>query len=468
MDKKKMLAATLAVLFGTATFLPAQAQELAAELTEAEVFGWWDDETIAAEEANEILSLIDEGDMSQACALAEIYASHPCKTTEDSKATESPHKSAKGNRKKSQYHITAISKVRLDSTGNPSKHSEKILFSFYNFTLSLGNHELLTYKSKQGEAHFGQISTRELHSDIPLDTLWGTAISISFKKIQPSFLLDTSGTASAQIAARPFKKFSARAAYWYSDSGQSHSTNLMLDFPSGHIVTWYQIGQAKPLLYFRFRGNETNAFSWKAAGYLHGSDVPKYVRLSASIAKHKFWTSQSISFFAKDFFYTKTSASARIAAPLSSDSISGRLALDIESGPDFLRLHSKTTCKEASDNCEQIIFQTRLTSAHHAGNSTFSISGNLKSIHSYNDSKWTRPRTEIAASVTEKLSNKRENVFRIAAIAPDSRPGNNIQIRSEVHTVGRHLELSLIAAFRQKAGKSICPTHAQITSKIFF
>ena len=49
MGKRLLLMALMAVV-----------QVLAAELTEAKVFEWWDDGLIAPEEANEILSLMDE------------------------------------------------------------------------------------------------------------------------------------------------------------------------------------------------------------------------------------------------------------------------------------------------------------------------------------------------------------------------------------------------------------------------
>ena len=77
MDMEKLRAVALAALLGmAAALLPAHS----AELTEAKIFEWWDDGTIEAKEANEMLELMDEGNMQEACALAEIYANEPCGT----------------------------------------------------------------------------------------------------------------------------------------------------------------------------------------------------------------------------------------------------------------------------------------------------------------------------------------------------------------------------------------------------
>ena len=156
MNTKKMRSAALAAFLGMAVAsLPEQALAQTTEFTEAKVFEWWDDGFIAPEEANEILALMDEGNMHEACILAEIYAGEPCDDN-----LEKLREHYRG-------HITF--KLRFDSTGSISGHREELQFTFHRLTLRLGTQELLTYKSKRGEAHFGQISTRELHSAIPLD-----------------------------------------------------------------------------------------------------------------------------------------------------------------------------------------------------------------------------------------------------------------------------------------------------------
>lgn len=469
-------------------------------ISEAEVFEWWDDGTIAAEEADEILSLVDEGNMQQACALAEIYASHSCDAYEDTEDGVDPvhgtvpsHKKDAPKKRKNElsqkrYGGRILAKTRFDSTGTLARHREEIRFMFHNFTLLLGSRELLSYRSKRDEAHLGQVSTRELHSEIPLDTFWGTALAYSFGKVGVAALLDTAGTTSLQIATGPFRKFSAKAAYWkarerYPDNESTHdsespdtpgtphtlhSASLGLTFPFGHITTWYQAGQGKPLLHFRLSGRDSTAFSWRTSGYLHGSAYPQQARLSKSIAAHRFWTSQSVTFHAKEFLDTKVTASARIAAPLESDSISGRLALDMEGGPLFLRLQSKTTCREASNNCEQMIYQARLTTAHRTGNRTAAISGGVRAVQDRKKAGWERPRSEIATSITESLPGKRENALRIALVAPDSRPGHDIQIRSEARLAGEHLEFSLAATFRKANGDNFSATHAQLTTMVRF
>ena len=58
-------------------------------LDEAKVFEWWDSGVINSDEAREILDLIEEGNLQEACMLAEVYALEGC-TTESSR--EKPHR----------------------------------------------------------------------------------------------------------------------------------------------------------------------------------------------------------------------------------------------------------------------------------------------------------------------------------------------------------------------------------------
>ncbi|MBR4916080.1 MAG: hypothetical protein IKZ45_03245 [Fibrobacter sp.] len=500
MDTKKMHLIAIAVTLGAAIFpLPAHP----ADITEAQVFEWWDDGTIEADEANEMLTLLDEGRMQEACALAEIYANEPCETdtrapledgefagnnTAGSKTagkntagSKNAHKPSRSNpagtrtrSKKTPRHYSGhlSSKVRFDSAGNVTAHRKELLFNFHRATLRLGSQELLTYKGKRGEAHFGQISTRELHSAIPLDTLWGTAVAASFKHFQPSILLDTSGTASAQIAITPFKKFSASAAYWYGDSGHVHSTkkhsaSLSLAFPSGLIATWYQPGEPTPLIHFRLHGRDSSTISWRTTGYVHGDSIPLQAWLSPSIATRRFWTTQNISIRAKDPLNTRISTSARILSPLHSDSISGRLALDAESGPPAIRIGAKITCKEASENCRQTIYQGGARATRDFGTLSAALSGSARTQHDRADASWSRPRLEIGASVYESAPGKK-NQFKLSLVAPDALPHENLQIRSETRLAGEFLEFSLIATFKKTGRGKVRPAHAQIASKIFF
>ena len=53
-------------------------QATASPLDEAKVFDWWDNGIISAEEATEILDLLEEGNQEEACLLAQVYAQESC------------------------------------------------------------------------------------------------------------------------------------------------------------------------------------------------------------------------------------------------------------------------------------------------------------------------------------------------------------------------------------------------------
>ena len=479
MDMEKLRMAALAALLGTtAALLPAHS----AELTEARIFEWWDDGTIEAEEANEMLGLIDEGNMQEACALAEIHANEPCETEPAdeapanikpaSKKRQPQAKTARGKKPQKKYGGFLSTRMRLDSAGSVSAHREELRLDFYRLSLRLGSQELLTYRGKRGEAHLGQVSTREMHSAIPLDTLWGTALTYSLGKFSATALLDTSGTASAQFkASAPFKRgpfagMAARVAYWHADT--SHSASIALTFPAGQVAYWQQFGESAPLIHFRLHGRDSSTLSWRTTGYIHGEALPQPARLSASILKNRFWTTQNISYRAGGLLDTRISASARILSPLHSDSISGRLALDIESGPPSIRGSARITCREASEDCRQTIYQGEAASSHGFGHLTATLSCGARTEHHRTDESWKRPRLEIGTAVSESLPGKRENLFRLSLVAPDSHPLENTQVRSETRLSGDFLEFTLIATFKKTGGGEIRPTHAQISSKILF
>lgn len=474
---KKLLTALAIRLFALA-FTAVQA----ADVTEAQVFEWWDDGTIEAEEANEMLSLIDEGKIQEVCALAEIYANEPCGTGTQAIFGENEFagdrtaggmlagkkRAGKSRAKKPSrnYGGHLATKVRYDSSGSVTAHREELLFHFHRATLRLGTQELLTYKGKRGEAHFGQISTRELHSGIPLDTLWGTAIAYTFGAFGLAGLIDTSGTLRAHASYTHSKVFTAGASLW--KTADTYSIMAQAAFPFGQVAYWQQIGERAPLIHFRLHGRDSSTLSWRTTGYIHGETLPQPARLSPSIAKRRFWTTQNVTYLAKGFLDTRVSASARFLSPLHSDSVSGRLALDISSGPPVIRINAKATCREASENCRQTIFQGTAQSTHEFSMLSATLSGGARAQHDRAEKSWSSPRLEIGASVTEKNPDKHENTFKFTLVAPDALPHEKLQIRSETRLTGDFLEFSLIATFKKSNGAKIRPAHAQIFSKILF
>ena len=340
-------------------------------------------------------------------------------------------------------------------------------------------------------------------------------------------MLDTSRAANFGLAAGPFSKFSAQAAFWAGagtipatstnvatstdpaedasaagDSAQvlpaatpQPSASLTLVAPSGKISAWYQAGQSFPLVRFSFQGRDA-AFSWSTTGYIHGDSVPAPARLSPSILKNSFWSTQNVSFRAKEFFDTKATASARVTKPLHSDSISGRLSLDINGGPEFARPALKFTCIEAASECDQALYQASFSSSHAFGQTTATLSGGARTRHERSEHSWQAPRLEISIALTEKAalslsSNKaqsltgnkarsstgkkapsstgnRRNSFRISFVAPEARPDKKMQIRTETRIYGDHLEFSLTAAFQRSEKTNFHPTHAQVTTGFFF
>ena len=154
------------------------------ELNEAQVFEWWDDGIIDSDEAREILDLLEEGNDQEACILAEVYALESCSIEENAPQKSSdPQKTPKDKKRKVAKktgkqqerpslvpHGYAEWRGRTDSLGHLESQRTEIRLNFYRYSLRLGSQSLLTYKNAGSEAYFGQVSTKELHNAIPLDT----------------------------------------------------------------------------------------------------------------------------------------------------------------------------------------------------------------------------------------------------------------------------------------------------------
>ena len=206
------------ILFVTLVWSTVAASQ---SLDEAKVFEWWDSGVIDGDEAREILDLIEEGNLQEACMLAEVYALESCATE---KQLEKQHRKASGKKTqaKDAAHISAAHvgtensqkqdtrpsviphghiewRGRTDSLGHLENERTELRLDFYRYSLRLGTQSLLTYKNAGSEAHLGQISTKELHSNIPLDTLWGTAAFYPIWKFRLGAFLDTAKTTRASL-----------------------------------------------------------------------------------------------------------------------------------------------------------------------------------------------------------------------------------------------------------------------------
>ena len=280
MDPKLTIFAVLLLLVATPR----------AAVTEAQVFDWWDAGVITPEQAQEFLDLLEEGNAEEACLLAEVYAQESCeeKQAKQKKATSKKDRH-QDRSKKSRPPLTptgyALTKIRLDSAGHVESHREELRIDFYRYTLLLGTQELLSYRNAGSEAHFGDISTKEVHSHIPLDTLWGTALLYPFGKFHLAALLDSSCVTQARAGYAFNRHTSASIAYWHGTSTVErhhfHSVALQTSSSIGKASAWYQAKQSSPLIKIELRSpvsRQPVALGWRTTAYYHGDSVPALAR----------------------------------------------------------------------------------------------------------------------------------------------------------------------------------------------
>ncbi len=505
----------LKIFWAAAIILCADAA-WAQELTEAQVFEWWDDGIVSGEEAQEMLDLLQEGNVHEACLLAEVYALESCSEVSDSqllrehnarqrqlvkelitaeresvRASETASRNRTANSSKSQEGV--LNKVkgyvswkgRADSLGQLESHHTELLVEFYKFSLRLGSQELLTYRSGGAEAYFGDISTKEFHSFIPLDTLWGATLLYPIWIFRGGVALDTAGNVQGLLGIAPDKSASLQLAYWRKlvnlgnlrespEQSLALQTKFKSEWGLGDAAAWWIPGRNTPLVKVQLQnqGNfgpeplSRTRFAWKTTAYFHGDSVPSQAHLTATLQRHKFWGSQTIAASLGDSWKSKLTANARVMIPLASDSTKARLKVAAQSGPRFLRGDLSATCLEASENCRKGDWKLKLTAPFapldQSAPGNLTATASIQSRHT-RDQGFDTPRLELGAAYQPFP----QNFARLAVQFPKGNPQKHTQIRSEVSvtTLERRLSCTLSATFRQKEGQKLHPVHGFFQGK---
>ena len=455
-------------------------------LNEAQVFEWWDDGIIDGDEAHEILDLLEEGNTQEACILAEVYALESCASEEKEypKATN-PHNKLKTKKrtatKKSgkQQELTSLVphgyiewQGRTDSLGYLENQRTDIRIDFYRYTLRLGAQSLLTYKNAGSEAHFGQISTKELHSVIPLDTLWGTALLYPIGIFQAGALLDTAKTTRLNIGISASPEFKFELAYWHhqhpADSVERRSFAAQAKGSWGNFAIWWVPENAGdlPLMKLQLQHREKMEYAtiaWKTDAYVHGDSLPEEARLSATIAKSRLWGSQTIGAIFSDAWKSRFTANARTMIPLEGDTSKTRFKASAESGPGVLRGTASVTCLSAEDHCRQNDLALKIRSSWNVDREQLVFSGKVRARHT-RDEGFGTPLYEAGIAYAQDAANNTS----IAVTVPKGTPSKEIQLRSSTEIGTDFLQLSLAVTFRRTAEEALHPLHAAMKARVCF
>lgn len=443
------------------------------QLGESQIFEWWDDGLITAEQANEILSQLDFGNIEEACIMAQVYAQETCEI----ETQTTVKKRSKGKNKKRERHtdkstkssssITADSqqhraslwhphgrisyRMRLDSAGTYENSSKSLQLDFYKFSLHLGTSRTLRYSDGGYEAFFGNYSSRELHSHFPLDTLFGAAFTFPVKRFAFGFSLDTSKIIGGEAR---FNFNESRNMSFQFFHGSDNTLQLQTATELGQISAWWILGQKMPLIKILL-SDKSPTFSWNIAAYIHGDSIPSIANLSKSIQKSRLWATQAAT--ATLPFKTKISINMRIINPLHSDSISGRFKISAESGPSLLHGSFYATCLEAQENCDNTDWKIALISTK----APFQLSASSKIRHTPNGFK--APRLSAEATFHNKNS-----LFRLSFVFPKASPSKALQIRNQVKIESQFLSLGLSATLKKDGSSKLFPSHAQLQANVKF
>ncbi len=438
-----------------------------ATITESQVFDWWDDGLVTAEEAGEILDLLQEGNFEEACLLSQALALETCEGKSSGRKRSAPSLTPEG-----YVSWTA----RMDSLGRLERQYTDVSVKFYRYTLHLGTRSQLAYKNAGSEAYFGQIASREFHSQIPTDTLWGAALFYPVGKFNIQGVLDTSLHWQGALGYSPTKNVTARIFYWDNlrTPRELSSSGFQLKSPWGEFSSWYQQGQDHPVMKLRVH-QRSSGISWQTTAYYHGADVPEIARLSPTLLKNKFTGTQQVGASFPALWNSKLSANAQVSIPQENDStgsrqggaaanpantLKGRLKVSAESGPDALRGLISVTCLEAESHCPEKDLRVKLTSGYFQ---QFTLEGAIKSRHTRGEG-FSVPQSQVYLTYHPADQIKARVVLQF----PKGLPQKNTLIRTETSIGTNHIQSELVVTFRRIQGENFHPVHGIAQLKWLF
>ena len=432
-------------------------------ISESEIFELWDEGLILPEEASEIILLLEDGNEEEAEMLARVYGIETTGMARVSENTSTQKKSGKKKSKKAhplvEGHLSY--RERFDSTGNSESRKYELMMKFYRFTLHKGSRELLEYSHKGYKAYLGDISTKELESRIPLDTMWGALARLPVGIFRMEALIDTAGIFSGGLGASFGKTLDVDGKFFHTENGKYAYMGITL--PYGNVAVMGDTKMSSPLLRIRMRALRDEEISWAANVYIHGSSVPEIVNLSGTIRQSLLFATEEVSLRLKEFLDTRISTALQVLRPLDSDSISTKANAKLEAGYGYVRGSIYGLCTETAVGCERLTLRGKIITSLEAGRGTVSIAGSAGYTRN-KDGVWGRPKTEAGVTFTE--AGIGHAAFSIAF--PDTRPQDRMNAKVEFDIREGNLGISLAATFKKKKNATFKPSHSIVKAIIYF
>ena len=290
---------------------------------------------------------------------------------------------------------------------------------------------------------------------MPLDTLWGAALSFPIGKFQLGAFLDTSKAFHTHLGFQVNRSNELSATFWkFPDES---ALALQARTSLGQISAWYQFGQDFPLVKIQLQSEKTH-LSWKTTAYFHGDSIPQGLNLSKGIVENRLWASQTVTAHWPEALNTSFSAKARVLSPIGSDSVSARFKLSLETGPERLRPSLSATCLEASENCSGTEWKGSVESAWEQ----FTFKSSARFRHSKGRTK--PPRIEIGASY-----RKSSRTFAKLTLAfPEANPAKSIFMQNEFRIDNDFLGCDFIFAFKKTRKTHFQPNYAHLEASFKF
>jgi hypothetical protein len=254
---------------------------------------------------------------------------------------------------------------------------------------------------------------------------------------------------------------------------ERHSFSAQAKGTWGNFAIWWVPENAGdlPLMKLQLQHREKMEYAtvaWKTDAYVHGDSLPEEARLSATIAKSRFWGSQTVGVTTHDTWKSKWTINARTMIPLEGDTSKTRFKASAESGPSVLRTAASVTCLSGEERCRQNDLALKIRStwkleSEKSAHERLVFSGKIRARHT-RDEGFGTPLYEAGIAYAQDAANS----AGIAVTIPKGAPKREIQLRSSAEVGNDFLQMSLTVTFRRTAEEEFHPLHAAMKAKVMF
>lgn len=412
-----------------------------AELTAEQVFWWWDDGLIEANEASDLLELIENDDEDAACEMAEALGLEHCEKEEFA---------GKGYVRYRESRNSADSVIlrKLDA---------ELHYNAYSFKVTVPGEWQLGYSRGRFEALLGTIDYRDIGILMPLEDYDGMWSAIRDDEFSLGGLIMTDTTFGAMFGAGPL-------SFWGFAGPELRAVSASGEVEYANLSVFYANEMESPLFraQVKYATKTAPKFAWNGVLWAHAdTTLPEMLNVTSSVKKSLVWSSQTQKFTLKGY---AASFTEKLQVPINADtgSVSTSLAGTFKKTASTFRGLLGFACRDASTSCgkPQIRVEPQIVLGKASLYSKFRLQGDSFSELDH------FPRVVAGA----KISSTEKTFARAEFTYPEGGRSSSSpwRISEEGGLKAKNIQLSLRFVLASYPGENFKPDRVGVTAKYIF